>query len=169
VQSAKLKNIVWIVTLSFFLLGADGGDRDERAMLLNREQALRQKIATLKREQDYLLFQKAMYAADSKYLVLNMADKTGSLKYKNRALRNFHFTASRNFPGNLQPGMLALTKKAEGKNDRRALLFGKSLIIQGKRIAIPKKTDIPLISLTKKEMLSIFSAVEEGATVYLAP
>jgi hypothetical protein len=166
-----LRKLLWMIVLSSFLLGANAGaaqEQDERAALQKQQQALQEQVATLKREQDFLLFRKAMYASDSKYLVLNSSGKTGQLMYKNRVLKDFRFIPSRNFPNAVQPGMLVLTKKSEGKTDRHALIFGTALIIQWKRAVVPKKeARIPCIALTKKEMLSLFSAIEEGATAYI--
>jgi hypothetical protein len=144
-------------------------EQDERAALQKQQQALQDQVATLKAEQDFLLFRKAMFASDSKYLVLNMTDKTGQLKYKNRVLKGFRFSPSKKFAvAALQPGMLVLTKKSGTKSDRHALLFGTSLLIQRKGAAVPKKErGIPVLSLPKEEMQSVFFAVEEGATAYL--
>jgi len=165
----KIYNISIILFILCFS-GVEGTaqEQDERAALQKQQQVLQEQVATLKREQDFLLFRKTMYAADSKYLVLNSEKKTGQLMYKNRVLKDFRFTPSRNFPGAVQSGMLVLTKKSEGKTDRNALIFGTALIIQWKRAVVPKReARIPAISLTKKDMLSVFSAVEEGATAYI--
>jgi hypothetical protein len=150
-------------------MGAGAQEQDERAALQKQQQALHEQVATLKAEQDFLLFQKTMFAADSKYLVLNMTDRTGQLKYKNRVLKGFRFALSKKFAGSaLQPGMLVLTKKSGAKSGRHALLFGTSLIIQRKGAAVPKKeAGIPVLSLPKKEMQSVFFAVEEGALAYI--
>jgi hypothetical protein len=166
-----LRKLLWMIVLSLFLLGANTGaaqEQDERAALQEQQQALQKQVATLKREQDFLLFRKTMYTVDSKYLVLNRTQMTGQLMYKNRVLKDFRFKPSRNFPRAVQPGMLVLTKKSEGKTDRNALIFGTALIIQWKRAVVPKKeARIPVISLTKKDMVSVFSAVEEGALAYI--
>jgi hypothetical protein len=61
-----------------------------------------------------------------------------------------------------------LTKKAEGKKDRHALVFGNALIIQWKRSFVPpQEAGIPFIRLTRKELLSIYHAVEAGAPAYI--
>ena len=160
-----------LLLLSLFLMGADTGgqDRDERAALRDTQRTLRAKIEGLKREQDFLLFQKVMYGSDSKYLIIHTKSKTAQLKYKNRVLKDLRFRTSKNFPGKtFRPGMLKLTKKSEGKNDRHTLVFGKSLMVRWKpALARRKEEDIPIISLTRKELLSIFFALEEGSMVYL--
>ena len=117
-------------------MGADRGgpDNRERAALKAERRALHARIEDLKREQDYLLFQKTMYENDSKYLVLDTRKKTGHLKYKNRVLKDFRFQTSKNFPvRSLRPGMLTLTEKIEGKKDRHALVFGKTFVVRWKR------------------------------------
>jgi hypothetical protein len=56
----------------------------------------------------------------------------------------------------------------EGKKDRHALVFGSALIIQWKRSSVPpQEADIPFITLTRKELLSLYHAVEEGALAYI--
>ena len=166
-----LKKLLPVILLMPFLMAADGGDavRDERASLEAMRSTLRQKISSLKREQDFLLFQKTMYAADSKYLIIDVKHRTAQLKYKNRLLKDMHFTPSKKFPGRgLRQGMLVLTKKVEGKKDRDALVFGKSLVVQWKQsIVPPQEKGLPSITLLKKELLSVYYAVEEGAPAYL--
>jgi hypothetical protein len=161
--------ILFVIIFSCVLLGADGGAvRDERASLEEQRAALQKKITVLKREQDFLLFQESMYGGDSKYLIINIAKRTAQLKYKNRLLKDVRFTASKKFPHGLQPGMLVLTKKDEGKNDQHALVFGTSLIVQWKRTSVPPgESGIPFITLPKKEMQSLYYAVEEGALAYI--
>ncbi len=160
-----------LLLLSIFLTGADKGDPDrgERAALRDQRRALHARIESLRREQDYLLFQKMMYENDSKYLILDIKKKTGHLSYKNRVLKDFRFQTSKNFPSrSLRPGMLTLTEKIEGKKDRHALAFGKSLIVRWKLSAVPKQqADIPSLSLARKDLLSVFYAVEDGALAYV--
>lgn len=160
-----------VVLSALILMGAAGRDIavDERASLEEQTSALQNKILALKREQDFLLFQKAMYNTDSKYLIMNFASRTGQLKYKNRVLMDFRFKT----PGKyralmLEPGMLVLTKKKEGKNDHHTLAFGKSFIMQWKRTVVPAaESGIPAISLQKKDMMSVYYAIEEGALAYV--
>ena len=166
------RTIVYVILLlSFFLLGADRGgpDNRERAALKAERRALHARIEDLKREQDYLLFQKTMYENDSKYLVLDTRKKTGHLKYKNRVLKDFRFQTSKNFPvRSLRPGMLTLTEKIEGKKDRHALVFGKTFVVRWKRSSVPREqANIPSLSLSRKDLLSIYFAVEDGALAYV--
>src|SRR5574341_567785 len=167
----KTAGLMLLLTLSLFLIGADGGDqaRDERDVLQEQREVLRQRIEKLTEEQDFLLFQKEMYTADSKYLVLNIAGKSGRLMYRNRVLKDFRFRTSKNYPATVfGPGRLLLTKKEDGKRARHVLIFGNALVIQWKRTKVPpQEADIPVISVTKKEMRSLFYAVEDGALAYL--
>jgi hypothetical protein len=152
-------------------MGADAGGPDtaERAALMDQKRTLRARIVVLNREQDLLLFRKLMYSADSKYLMIDTRSRTAQLKYKNRVLKDFRFQASKNFPGKaLRSGRLVMTRKVEGKKDRHALVFGNSLIIQWKRSSVPpQEAGIPFIKLTRKELLSIYHAVEAGAQAYI--
>jgi len=165
------KRLIVLLVLSLFLMAADNEDQElfERAALGEREQLLRARIDTLKREQDFLLFQKAMYETDSRYLIINITEKTGQLKYRNRVLKGFTFVPSKNFPGEaLATGVLVLKKKEERKGDRPVLVLGKALVIQWKRAYVPPaEAGIPYITLTKKEMVSLFVALEEGAMAYI--
>lgn len=160
-----------MVLCSLVLMGADGGDRArvERAELEAKTSSLQKKVALLKREEDFLLFQKAMYNTDSKYLIINIAKRTAQLKYKNRVLQDFRFKeAKKNHGREFPKGMLVLTKKEEGKNDQHALVFGTALVMQWQRDAVPtREAGIPVMSLPKKEMLSVYYAVEEGALAYV--
>jgi hypothetical protein len=167
----KIQVLCAVVVCSLVLMGADGGGRAdaERSRLEAQASSLQKKIAVLRREEDFLLFQKAVYSTDSKYLIINIAKRTAQLKYKNRVLQDFRFKAAkkiheRGFPS----GMLVLTKKREGKNDQNTLIFGTSLVLQWKRTALPKQeAGIPVILFPQKEMLSVYYAVEEGALAYL--
>jgi hypothetical protein len=155
---------------ALFLTGAVGAAQgsDERDKLLEQQKQLGARIETLKREQGYLLFQKTIYASDSKYLIINIAAKTGQLKYKNRVLKDFHFTLVSGRAGRLAPGAMTLTKKIEGPKERNALIFGKSLILQGKHAPMtPLEAGIPRFSLSKKDSLSVFYAIEVGAKAYV--
>jgi hypothetical protein len=172
-RSEKKKRIASVLLLfSLFLMGAEATGTDdaaERATLLDRQRTLRTRIEVLNREQDLLLFRKMMYSSDSKYLMIDTRSRTAQLKYKNRVLKDFRFQASKNFPGStLHPGRLVLTKKAEGKKDRHALVFGNAFVIRWKLSSVPpREADMPFITLTRKEFLSIYHAVEEGALAYI--
>lgn len=165
------RNTLALVVFSLFLLGAGGGgDEDsERAALMEQQRTLNARIETLRREQDFLLFQKAMYAADSKYLVLDVTRKTGQLKYRNRVLKDFRFSPSKRFPVRTLPaGTLVLSRKAEDKKGRHAMIFGTSLVLEWKQASLPQReAALPFLSLTKKDMQSVFYALEKGAMAYI--
>jgi hypothetical protein len=165
----KNNSLILLLVASLFLMGADKGARgtDDQANLLEQQKRLNTKIERLKLEQDYLLFQKMMCASDSRYLVINVRARTGQLKYKNRILRDFHFTSAGHVRM-LKQGALTLTRKIEKPKKRNLLIFGTSLVLQGKRIpAIKLQAGIPRFSLSKKDFLSVFYAVEAGAKAYL--
>ena len=177
VANSKLrKDIPWkfvilMCTLALFLMGADNGEQrgDESDALQDQQKNLRAQIETLRLEQDYLLFQKTMYAVDSKYLILNLSAKNGQLWYRNRLLKDFRFTLSGKFTEDtLKQGMLVLTKKTEGKGGRHTLIFGKTLLIKQVRSRVSvKDAGINCLFLTTPELASVFFAVEEGALAYL--
>jgi hypothetical protein len=165
----KNNSLILLLVASLFLMGADKGAQgtDDQAKLLEQQKRLNTKIERLKLEQDYLLFQKMMCASDSKYLVINVRARTGQLKYKNRILRDFHFTSAGHVRM-LKQGALTLTRKIEKPKKRNLLIFGTSLVLQGRRIpAIKLQAGIPRFSLSKKDFLSVFYAVEAGAKAYL--
>jgi hypothetical protein len=167
----KSKAACLLLLLLLFFVGTVGygQEQDERDELLEQQKVMKEKIDTLRREQDFLLFEREIYVSDSKYLIINLGAKKGQLKYKNRVLKDFRFTASGNLAKDaLKPGTLTLTKKREDPGQRHVLLFGKSLIIQWKRPAgSPYTANILRISLSKRDLQSIFYAVEEGANAYI--
>jgi hypothetical protein len=160
-----------LIVLFFFGPEVFGQARDERTVLVNQAKAERKKAAALKREQDFLVFQKEMYAADSKYLVLNMKDGSGQLRYKNRVLKEFQFAAAGKLRKNTVPfGMLSVTKKMTGKDNRYALIFGVGLIIRlAESERLREEAAIPALMITKDDMLSLLSALEEGGRAYILP
>jgi len=160
--------IILFFAASLFLMGADSGEQgtDEQAKLLERQKQLNARIEALKQEQDYLLFQNTMYASDSKYLVINITARTGQLKYKNRILKDFRFTSAGRV-SMLKQGAAMLTKKIDGTK-KRSLIFGSSFVLLDKRASAASfEAGIPLIYLSKKDFLSIFYSVENGARSYI--
>lgn len=154
---------------SLFLTGADSGEQgtDEQAKLTEQQKQLNARVETLKQEQDYLLFQKTVYALDSKYLVINITARTGQLKYKNRILKDFHFTAAGPV-SLLKQGTITLTKKIEGAKERHSLIFGRSLVLLNKRTpAASLEAGIPRIYLSRKDFLSVYYSLENGALSYI--
>lgn len=166
----KKTALVFLMTLA--LAGVDGiaQEADERQKLLEQQEQLRNRIELMKREQDFLLFQKQLYDSDSKYLLLDLGKSSGQLKYKNRVLKGFRFsTSSPAVLRRISAGALTLTKKAENPRGRPALVFGKTLVIQSKSGAARERQHgaVPHISLTKKDMASLYNAVEQGAKAYV--
>ena len=158
-----------MLVASLFLMGMDNGEEgtDERARLVEQQKQLNARIETLKQERDYLLFQKTMYASDSKYLVINIAARTGQLKYKNRILKDFHFTSA-GHDNMLKQGAVTLTQKIEDTKERRPLIFGSSLVLLDKRAPVTRlEAGVPRIYLSKKDFLSVFYSIENGAMSYL--
>ncbi len=149
--------------------GAHAQDAGEQQLLMERKEQLKVTIETLKRDQDFLIFQQEMRASDSKYLIIKNAAKTGQLRYKNRVLKDFHFSASER-QGALKGGGVALSKKIEDARGRQALIFDDALILLGKRIsAAPAPAGVPRVLLSKKDFQSVFYAVERGARLYILP
>ncbi len=161
-----------VLLASILLAGASRANEeaDDRAALLERQQLLLQKITALKHEQDYLRFQQTMLAVDSKYLVLNIAARTGQLRYKNRVLMDFPLSAVSRKASLLHPGAVMLTGKQENPKRKNILFFGDMFILQGKQAPLSEDArKLPRIVLIKKDFLSVFYAVEAGAWAYIAP
>jgi len=171
VQGDNTKKIIWlIIWFSVFLMGADGGDLngEERGKLLKQQKQLSTRIETLKREQEFLVFQRTMYASDSKYIIINSSAKTGRLKYKNRVLKDFHIKLVSGRASRLTRGALTLTQKIEGAKGSKLLVFNKSLVLQGKNAPSAKiEAGMPRFSLSKKDFRSVYYAIEPGAKVYI--
>jgi hypothetical protein len=171
VQHKISNKTVWqILLLSLFLMGAVNVEQDgkERETLLEQQKQLSSRIEMLRQEQDFLLFQKAMYVTDSKYLILNISTKTGQLKYKNRVLKDFHFKRVAGQVNNLTRGMLTLTRKIEGAREKNMLVFEKALVLQGVHApATGFEAETPRFSLSKKDFKPVYYAVEPGAKVYI--
>jgi hypothetical protein len=78
----KYISVILTLVLSLFFMGADNAaeNGEERGTLLEQQKQLSVRIKSLKREQDYLVFQRTMYTSDSKYLLVNISKRTGQLK-----------------------------------------------------------------------------------------
>ena len=166
-----------ICLLPFFLLifsGADGNAQktDERRQFAEQQKRLSAKVESLKREQDLLLFRKEFYSADSKYLILNIPAGKGELRYKNRLLKSFSFALSSKARLHAIPvGAAAVTRKVEGRGKRYGIIFGRSFIMQVKAKgagSLPKDRALPpRLFVSKRDMQSLFYAVEEGSEGYV--
>lgn len=168
----KTCRLAWLA-LAFVLAGAPGAGwaGEERDGLVRERRALEARVAALKQEQDFLLFQKRMYELDSKYLVINPKKKTAHLKYKNRLLKEIAFKSSPDFPGKkIHPGRALLTRKLEGNRERHALVFGDAFVVRWKWSDVPKPhASLPSITMRKKDLLSFYYSAEPGMPVYIGP
>jgi hypothetical protein len=156
--------------MSFLLVGMQGQSPDdvERRRLIEQQAKLSERIASLNHEQEYLLMQKAFYASDSKYLLLDLRSRTGKLKYRNRVLRTFAFSTTagkRRIPRNT---ILKMTAKTDGNDRKKMLLFGEDLVIQSKRssVAPGKERAAPRILIGSKDLAAIYFAVEQGTMLH---
>ncbi len=159
-----------LLITAVLVMGADGTGPapDERAALLEQQRALQAKVEALRREEDFLLFQKAMYSSDSKYLIINVKARTGWFKYKNRVLKDFRFApTSRNLAAALQPGVVVLTNKVDGGKGRTELIFGEALVLRGEKAVASSSKKIPFLLLNKKDLASIAFSLERGAMAYI--
>lgn len=164
---AKKKIIlIGLLLLASWSLAAAG--ESDREAVLQEQKALSARIAELQREQDFLVFQKTAAAMDSKYLVLNLAAGTGQLKYKTRVLKDFSFIHAAGKKHGLKQGTSVLTMKIDGPK-RYGLIFGKELILRGKKKLTSLEADILPLSLDKKDLMAIFYALEPGARAYILP
>ena len=143
---------------------ADGAA--ERSELLRKQQELAQRIADLERERDLLLFRRALQQSDSKYLLLDPAAGTGTLKYRNRVLRSFRMTKAGGPRGHLPPGPVKLTEKRDKHGKNRMLLFGTDLVLQGRGVKQHQEQG-RRYALGVKDLAAISYAVETGAWAYI--
>lgn len=157
---------------SLLLMGADNGGAhgEERAELLKQQKQLNARVERLTREQDYLVFQRTMYASDSKYLIINVSQKTVQLKYKNRILKVVMFEPVSGRVGSLKPGALTLTQKIEGTRRRNLMVFEEALVLQGMKAPPAKfKKGMPRFTLSKRNFKSLYAALASGAKAYILP
>lgn len=144
-------------------------ENGEHAALLEKQRALEARIAALNREQDFLLFQKAVSVMDSKYLILKIGEKRGQLRYKNRVLKDFSFLSASPGIARLGQGKLTLTGKIEGSKNRSALIFGGAFVLQARRADDSLERKTPRIYLARKDLKVLFNALEGGALAYVLP
>jgi len=148
-----------------------GQESDEARSLREQERRVRTRIETLKKEQEYLLFQRTLAAADSKYLILDLRTGKGMLKYRGRILRNFNCAlAGKHLPAALPKRIVTLTGKRDGSPGTRQLVFTDPLvIIQSKHVSTGKaKSKQGLhVMLGTKDLSAIFFALEKGSLAYI--
>jgi hypothetical protein len=165
------KNTISLVVLMLLCFAADAQpqEADGRQRLVERKARLQDRIEELKREQDYLLFQKQMYASDSKYLLLDLAAGRGELRYRDRILKNFTFFVFRAGARKPPRGVLTLTAKKETEGRKRTLMFGAALVIETKqKTESRRKGGAALrLALLRKDMASLFYALDAGSLAYI--
>lgn len=149
--------------------GVFAQDDAERQGLIERRDQLRSRIGKLQAEQDFLLFQKEMYAADSKYLLLDPHRRTGVLKYRDRVIRTFSFSPEGPASRLALRGAQALTARAERDGKRRILVFGNTLVLRTKHgtNAASAGPDSRHYILSSRDMDSLFYALDTGSRAYL--
>ena len=161
---------VLLIVMSVFLLAMQGQSPDdiERRKLVEQQAKLSDRIASLNHEQEFLLMQKAFYASDSKYILLDLPSRTGVLKYRNRVLRTFIFSTTAGKSPVPRNTVLKVTKKTDGKERKRMLLFGDALLIQSKRSSLSagKGTKVPRILIGSKDFAALYYAVEPGTMLH---
>ena len=159
------------ILLSLLLLGMDGKPRegDELRQLEARQSQLAARIKMLKQEQDFLLFQRSFAGADSKYLLIDLSTKTGTLKYRNRILRTFGFTLSPSKSHKPRKGRYVLTGKTDGSPGKMSLVVQDAFIIHGKRYSGRQRREknLPAMVVGRKDLAAIYYAVEQGAMLYI--
>lgn len=151
--------------------GQAGGEEQQ---LLRREREVLARVKMLKREQNILLAQKALAAADSKYLVLDLRGGKGQLKYRNRILRSFEFPGiARSASGaslSGSGGTVTLAGKIDGASRKRQLIFNDQLmVIRSKHMNVPKGNRKPAIhvEIPTKDLNAIFFALELGSVAII--
>ncbi len=161
---------VLLILLSVVLFGMQGQFPEdiERQRLEEQQAKFSDRISSLNHEQELLLMQKAFYASDSKYILLDLSSRTGMLKYRNRVLRTFTFSAIAGKHPVPRNTVLKVTAKTDGKERKRMLLFGDALLIQSKRssIIVEKDKRVPRILIGSKDFAALYYAVEPGTMLH---
>jgi len=160
---------VLLVALTFPVAGrgrAVAEDGLDRGALIRKQRQLERQIAVLEQERDLLLFRRVLQQSDSKYLLLDLARKTGTLKYRSRVLRTFRLSSTKGPKGRLRPGPVVLTEKRDRHGKGRTLLFGRHLVLQGRG---EKRSKDPgqHYALGQKDLAALTYALEEGAFAYI--
>jgi hypothetical protein len=137
--------------------------------LLAEQHRLEKRVARLRQEQDYLLFQQVFQQSASKYLVLDLAAGKGMLKYRNRVLRIFPLFRKGRLSGRPGPGMLALSEKTgqSGSNNRQ-LVFGDTLVLES-RYRKSRGGHAIRYGLLSQDLAALGPLLELGARAYVIP
>jgi hypothetical protein len=163
--------MVWGIVLGALAHDAMALDTDEFSAVQNRLQELQEKKNSLIRERDLLLFLKAMTASDSKYLLLNMTTRTGTLKYRNRVLRTISLRGELSSSSLPAAGMHRLTEKADGSARKRMLVFDRGMILKSSGKSGPgvSEKDVSLFRIGSKDMTALYYALEKDSAAYILP
>ena len=165
--------MIWpFLLLALFLPGVDGvaQEADELQRLSEQQKQLAHRIGELKQEQEFYLFKREFYTSDSKYLLFDFSKGMCRLKYRNRILKDISFSVSPKGVGRVNaPGIVILTKKRGLSGKKQALVFGAAFIVQStrKEKPLPDERQVPRIILSRRDMRSLFYALEEGAKAYI--
>ncbi len=145
---------------------------EERQSLILREHKLRERIDELRFEEDLLIKQKALLASDSKYVLLDLKKRKGTLKYRNRILRTFDFDTRKAGGKRMKPGIYTVSEKTDGSSKKRQLLFSNPPLVIARKPKTSVPTDkpgkgSPLVLLKTKDMDALFFVLEPGSQVLL--
>lgn len=157
--------------LSLLLMGMDNAPRkaDERKQLEDAQKLLSSRIEELKKEQDFLLFQRSFAGTDSKYLIIDLAAGKGILKYRNRILRTFRLTVSAPGDRRIRKGRHVLASKRDGSSKKRALIVQDAFFIHGKGYSgrSAGERGMPGLVIGQKDLAALFFAVDRGTMLYI--
>ena len=150
------------------MMGADNSSPagDERKTLMEKQAQLAVKLEALRREQDYLLFQKGLQTSDSKYLVIDLAGSKGVLKYRNRVLRSFDFISDIALRKTVQPGMLRIIDRTDGSDSKKSLVVGDAFVIKPKHYS-GRSGKVPGMTVNSKDFAAVYYAVEKDTLIYI--
>ena len=168
----KVLSAAGLLFLSFSgISGAESrieGDAQERALIEQRNAvSMRREKAVL--EQERLLFLQQMYAADSKYLLIDIPGGKGTLNYRDRILRSFDFVVVADGKTRIGSGVKRITAKSGNRDSIRYLVIDE-------QIAVLKKSDDKkgngvrrknAILLRSSDFASLFYAVEKETRIYV--
>ncbi|MHB8843766.1 MAG: hypothetical protein ACYC7L_03380 [Nitrospirota bacterium] len=160
-----------IALLSLLLMGMDNAPReaDERKQLDEAQTRLVLRIEELKKEQDFLLFQRSFSGSDSKYIILDLSAGRGTLKYRNRILRTFRLSVSSPEHRRIRKGRHVLASKTDGSPKKRALIVQDEFIIHGKGYAGRSGGErrMPGLVIGRKDLAALFFSVDKGTMLFI--
>jgi hypothetical protein len=156
---------------SFLLMGMDNAPReaDDRKQLEETQKRLASRIRELKREQDFLLFQRSFAGSDSKYLILDLSAGTGTLRYRNRVLRTFGLSVFSPGHRQIRKGRHVIASKTDGSSKKRALVAEGGFLIHGKAYSggSGSRRNLPSLVIGRKDLAALFFAVDKGTMLFI--